>query len=70
MISVNFLIMLTSIASYSTVLKFVSISLPQRTPLHIAVKEFQIHTVDALVVNGANINSRDNYGVIEGLQCT
>ena len=49
--------------AFSTVLNIVSTTLPQRTPLHIAVEKFQMHTVEALVVNGADINSQDNEGV-------
>jgi len=50
--------------AFSTVLNIVSTTLPQHTPLHIAVKEFQMHTVEALVVNEADINSQDKDGVI------
>ena len=53
----------TSIA-FSTALNIVPISSPQHTPLHIAVKEFQVHTVEALVVSKADINSQDKDGVI------
>ena len=35
----------------------------QRTPLHIAVKEFRVKTVKFLVDNQADINSQDNDGV-------
>ena len=35
----------------------------QRTPLHIAVREGQMHTVERLVTEGANINIKDNDGV-------
>ena len=45
-------------------LDYISISPPQHTPLHIAVKEFQIHTMESLVANGADINSKDDHGVI------
>ena len=53
----------------STVLNIVSISPPQWTPLHIAVEEFQMHTVEALVFNKADINSQDNNGVITWIKC-
>ena len=53
----------TSIA-FTTALNIVPISSPQHTPLHIAVKEFQVHTVEALVVSKADINSQDKDGVI------
>ena len=53
----------TSIA-FSTALNIVPISSPQHTPLHIAVKEFQVHAVEALVVSKADINSQDKDGVI------
>ena len=59
----------TSIA-FSTALNVVPISSPQHTPLHIAVKEFQVHTMEALVVSKADINSQDKDGVITLLQCT
>ena len=55
--------------AFITVLNIVSTSLPQHTPLHIAVKEFQMHTVEALVFNKADINSQDKDGVITLLQC-
>ena len=35
----------------------------QRTPLHIAVKEFQVRTMKFLVGKRADINSKDNDGV-------
>jgi len=35
----------------------------QRTPLHIAVKEFRVKTAEFLVDNNADINSQDNDGV-------
>ena len=35
----------------------------QRTPLHIAVKEFRVQTAEFLVDNKADINSQDNDGV-------
>ena len=35
----------------------------QRTPLHIAVKEFRVKTTEFLVDNKADINSQDNDGV-------
>ena len=54
---------MTSIAC-CTVFNIALISPPQHTPLHIAVKEFQMHTVKALVVNKADINSQDENGVI------
>ena len=40
-------------------------SLCQRTPLHIAVKHFQVRTVKFLVDVGADINSKDIHGVNE-----
>ena len=36
------------------------VSLYQRTPLHIAVKEGQEYTVECLVKIGADINIQDN----------
>ena len=39
------------------------ISLNQRTPLHIAVREGQEYTVKSLVENGADVNSKDKDGV-------
>ena len=53
----------TSIA-FSAALNIVPISSPQHTPLHVAVKEFQVHTVKALVASKADINSQDKDGVI------
>ena len=47
----------------NTVLNFVSIYLPQWTPLHIAVKEFQVRTVKFLVENGADMSSKNKEGV-------
>ena len=38
-------------------------SLHQQTPLHIAVKQFRVKTVECLVDKGADINSKDNAGV-------
>ena len=38
----------------------------QRTPLHIAVKEFRVKTAEFLVDNKADINSQDNDGVSLG----
>ena len=35
----------------------------QRTPLHVAVKEFRVKTAEFLVDNKADINSQDNDGV-------
>ena len=35
----------------------------QQTPLHIAVKEFRMRTVEFLVDKGADINYKDNNGV-------
>ena len=35
----------------------------QRTPLHIAVKEFRVKTAVFLVDNNADINTQDNDGV-------
>ena len=35
----------------------------QRTPLHIAVKEFRVKTAEFLVDSKADINSQDNDGV-------
>ena len=49
---------------FSTVLNIVPISSLQHTPLHVAVKEFQVDTVKALVVSKADINSQDKDGVI------
>ena len=53
----------TSIA-FSAAVNIVPISSPQHTPLHVAVKEFQVHTVKALVASKADINSQDKDGVI------
>ena len=39
-------------------------SLHQRTPLHVAVIEGQVCTVEYLVDNGADIRSKDENGVI------
>ena len=39
------------------------LSIMQRTPLHIAVKEFRVKTAEFLVDNKADINSQDNDGV-------
>ena len=39
------------------------LSIMQRTPLHIAVKEFRVKTAEFLVDNQADINSQDNDGV-------
>ena len=38
-------------------------SLYQRTALHIAVREFRVRTVEVLVDNKADINSKDKHGV-------
>ena len=38
-------------------------SLHQQTPLHIAVKKFHVKTVEYLVDKGADIYSKDKYGV-------
>ena len=38
-------------------------SIYQRTPLHVAVKELRVKTVEFLVDNKADINSQDKYGV-------
>ena len=35
----------------------------QRTPLHIAVKEFRVKTMEFLVDSKVDINSQDNDGV-------
>ena len=43
------------------------LSVYQRTPLHIAVREGQEHTVDCLVMEGADINIKDNDGVSEAV---
>ena len=41
------------------------LSIMQRTPLHIAVKEFRVKTAEFLVDNKADINSKDKDGVCE-----
>ena len=41
----------------------VSITIMQRTPLHIAVKKFRVKTAEFLVDHQADINSQDNDGV-------
>ena len=39
------------------------LSIMQRAPLHIAVNEFRVKTVEFLVDSKADINSQDNDGV-------
>ena len=41
----------------------IDLSIMQRTPLHIAVKEFRLKTAEFLVDNGADIDSQDKNGV-------
>ena len=41
-------------------LKNLFLSVYQQTPLHIAVREGQMHTVECLVKEGADINIKDN----------
>ena len=49
--------------SICTVFNFFFQFLYQWTPLHIAVREFQVRTVEFLVANGADVTIMNNDGV-------
>ena len=54
----------------NTVLQYLSLSLYQLTPLHMAVKDGNEQTIKFIVDNGATIDIKDDSGVSETLIVT